>query len=85
MVCYEIQYTLDLYHSGIRFSYPVRTSAGRSVLSAAPEEVFFAAGFGGNYIYVDQENDLLIVLRWVPELAAVVEAVLAALKPKTDL
>ncbi|MEE8340255.1 MAG: serine hydrolase, partial [Xanthomonadales bacterium] len=48
-------------------------------IASAPEKVFYAAGFGGNYIYVDQENDLLIVLRWVPDLAAVVEAVLAAL------
>jgi hypothetical protein len=53
-------------------------------IATAPEDVFYAAGFGGNYIYVDQENDLLIVLRWVPDLAVVVEAVLAALKPGTD-
>ncbi len=53
----------------------------RSGFAAAPENVFYAAGFGGNYIYVDQENDLLIVLRWVPDLAVVVEAVLAALQP----
>ncbi len=48
-------------------------------IPAAPEDVFYAAGFGGNYIYVDQENDLLIVLRWVPDLAVVVDAVLVAL------
>jgi len=28
---------------------------------------------------------LLIVLRWIPDLAVVVEAVLAALEAKTDL
>jgi CubicO group peptidase (beta-lactamase class C family) len=30
-----------------------------------PGHVFYAAGFGGNYIVVDQENDLLIVTRWL--------------------
>ncbi len=44
-------------------------------LPAAPASAFWAAGFGGNYIYVDQQNDLLIVLRWIPALKEVVEAV----------
>lgn len=30
-----------------------------------PNNVFWAAGYGGNYIIVDRENDLVIVLRWV--------------------
>lgn len=30
-----------------------------------PEHVFYAAGFGGNFIIVDQENDLVIVIRWL--------------------
>ena len=60
-------------------------NTGKQRIAAAPEDVFYAAGFGGNYIYIDQQNDLLIVLRWVPELAAVVEAVLAALQPRADL
>lgn len=29
------------------------------------EEVYFAAGFGGNYIIIDEENDLLVVTRWI--------------------
>jgi CubicO group peptidase (beta-lactamase class C family) len=29
------------------------------------EEVYYAAGFGGNYIVIDQENDLVIVTRWL--------------------
>jgi len=29
------------------------------------ESVFYAAGFGGNYIVVDQENDLVVVTRWL--------------------
>jgi CubicO group peptidase (beta-lactamase class C family) len=30
-----------------------------------PEHVFYAAGFGGNFIIVDQKNELVIVLRWL--------------------
>lgn len=46
----------------------------------APASSFFASGFGGNYIYVDRENDLVIVLRWTPNLRGVVEKVLDAIK-----
>ncbi|MEM9649143.1 MAG: serine hydrolase [Bacteroidota bacterium] len=30
-----------------------------------PEHLFYAAGFGGNFIVVDQKNGLLIVTRWL--------------------
>ncbi|MFP4094593.1 MAG: serine hydrolase domain-containing protein [Cyclobacteriaceae bacterium] len=30
-----------------------------------PEHLFYAAGFGGNFIVVDQENELVIVTRWL--------------------
>jgi CubicO group peptidase (beta-lactamase class C family) len=52
----------------------------RKALPAAPAAAFWAAGFGGNYVYVDREHDLVIVLRWVPEFEAVVSAVLEALR-----
>jgi len=52
----------------------------RERIPAAPATAFWAAGFGGNYIYVDQENDLLIVLRWVPSLDEVVTAVMTAIE-----
>ena len=29
-----------------------------------PNSAFYAAGFGGNFIIVDPENDLLMVMRW---------------------
>ena len=51
-------------------------------ISNAPASAFFAAGFGGNYIYVDRENDLLIVLRWTPNMPGVVERVIEALGKK---
>ena len=37
---------------------------GRSV-QEAPASAFYASGFGGNYIIVDQENDLVVVTRWL--------------------
>ncbi len=30
-----------------------------------PKNLFYAAGFGGNFIIVDQERDLVIVTRWL--------------------
>ncbi len=30
-----------------------------------PDSVFFATGFGGNYIVVDRQNNLVIVTRWL--------------------
>ncbi len=30
-----------------------------------PEDLFYAAGFGGNFIVVDREKDLVIVTRWL--------------------
>ncbi|MDQ3205782.1 MAG: serine hydrolase [Pseudomonadota bacterium] len=55
-------------------------NTGRTAIPAAPESAFWAAGFGGNYVYVDREHDLVIVLRWTPDLAGVVTRTLAALE-----
>ncbi len=34
-------------------------------INGAPDHIFYAAGFGGNYIVVDQKNQLVIVTRWL--------------------
>jgi len=52
----------------------------RKAMPAAPASAFWAAGFGGNYVYVDREHDLVIVLRWVPEFDKVIPALLEALR-----
>ncbi len=62
------------------YGYMWWLNTGRQAVSAAPENAYWAAGFGGNYIYIDEQHDLLIVLRWIPDLAGVVERVLGALK-----
>jgi len=51
----------------------------RKAVPAAPASAYWAAGFGGNYVYIDECNDLVVVLRWVPDLAGVVEKVLGAM------
>ena len=53
----------------------------RERIPAAPESAYWAAGFGGNYIYIDEANDLLVVLRWVPALEKVITAITGALEP----
>lgn len=55
-------------------------NTGREAIPAAPESAFWAAGFGGNYVYIDREHDLVIVLRWTPDLDGVVTRTLAALE-----
>ena len=61
------------------YGYMWWLNTDRERIPAAPESAFWAAGFGGNYIYIDQEHDLLLVLRWVPALPEVVSAVMDAL------
>lgn len=46
----------------------------------APESSFCANGFGGNYIFVDTEHDLVVVLRWTPNLGEVINRVMEALE-----
>ena len=35
-------------------------------IPAAPKSAFLHLGAGSNIIYVDPENDLLVVARWIP-------------------
>lgn len=45
-----------------------------------PEHLYYAAGFGGNYIIIDKEQDLVIVTRWLQpsEAGAFVKLVMEA-------
>jgi CubicO group peptidase (beta-lactamase class C family) len=51
---------------------------------AAPKSAFLHIGAGTNMIYVDQENDLLIVARWIPngDKAELVRLILESLPKK---
>lgn len=48
-------------------------------VASAPATSFSGAGFGGNYIYIDPEHDLVVVLRWTPDLPGVLEKILSSL------
>ena len=55
---------------------------GSRYWEGVPEHVFYAAGFGGNFIVVDQEKDLVIVTRWLEpnKIGEFVKQVYSALK-----
>jgi CubicO group peptidase (beta-lactamase class C family) len=54
---------------------------GRKRLPSAPEKSFAHLGAGANIVYVDPDNDLVVVARWIEEKAfdGVVQRVLASL------
>ena len=62
------------------YGYMWWLNTDRERIPSAPESAFWAAGFGGNYVYIDQQNDLLLVLRWIPDLSEVVDAVMKAIE-----
>ena len=47
------------------YGYMWWLNKGSRKMEGVPEHVFYAAGFGGNYIVVDQKNNLVIVTRWL--------------------
>ena len=38
---------------------------GRKWDNDLSESIYYAAGFGGNYIVVDKENEMVVVTRWL--------------------
>lgn len=43
----------------------LNNETGNRNMEGVPASVYYAAGFGGNYIVVDNENDLVVVTRWL--------------------
>ncbi len=62
------------------YGYMWWLNTDKARIAAAPASSFYAAGFGGNYIFVDRDNDLVVVLRWTPQLPAVLKEILSALR-----
>jgi len=56
---------------------------GRKVLPSAPASSVTFRGNGQNIVYLDWENDLVVVIRWIdrPALDPFLGKVLAAIKP----
>jgi CubicO group peptidase (beta-lactamase class C family) len=57
-------------------------NTNRKFLPAAPASAFVHVGNGNNIIYVDQEHDLVVVLRWITQagMNQTIEAILAGFK-----
>jgi len=58
-------------------------NTGRKALPAAPESSVTFRGAGQNIVYVDWDNDLVIVVRWIrsgPALNEFIGKVLASMK-----
>ncbi|TVQ64867.1 MAG: class C beta-lactamase-related serine hydrolase, partial [Balneolaceae bacterium] len=47
------------------YGYMWWTLKGSAEWGEVPDHIYYAAGFGGNYIVIDPENDLVIVTRWL--------------------
>ncbi|RNC92012.1 MAG: class C beta-lactamase-related serine hydrolase [Allomuricauda sp.] len=47
------------------FMWWLNKKEGSRHWEGVPEHVFYAAGFGGNFIIVDQEKGLVVVTRWL--------------------
>jgi CubicO group peptidase (beta-lactamase class C family) len=47
------------------YGYMWWLNKGNRKMEGVSESVYYAAGFGGNYIVIDQENQLVVVTRWL--------------------
>lgn len=47
------------------FMWWLNTKEGARHWKGVDEDIFYAAGFGGNFIIIDKKNDLVIVTRWL--------------------
>jgi len=55
---------------------------GNRYMEGVPTSVYYAAGFGGNYIVIDPDHDLVVVTRWLEprHMAEMVRKVMGAIK-----
>ncbi len=47
------------------YGYMWWLNKGNRYMEGVPEHIFYGSGFGGNYIVVDQVNNIVIVTRWL--------------------
>ncbi len=51
--------------ANINYGYMWWLTGGETVIEGAGKNIFYASGMGGNYVVIDSERDIVIVLRWV--------------------
>ncbi len=64
------------------FMWWLNTNRGR--LPSASPTSFWAAGGGGNVVWIDRDLDMVVVTRWLPETDEVLKRVLAAVTDKSQ-
>ena len=52
-----------------QYGYLWWLNTGRTLFPSASERSYFASGAGGNLTWIDPDNDLVAVLRWVEPAA----------------
>lgn len=55
----------SLAESAYGYMWWLNTPGSSRFMDGVGESVFYASGFGGNFIVIDQSNDLVIVVRWL--------------------
>ncbi len=67
-----------------RYGYMWWLNVGGATMKEAPEDMYYASGFGGNFIVVDEEHDLVVVVRWMPAIVDFTKIVLDAIIEGSD-
>lgn len=64
------------------YGYMWWLNQGNRTWEGVSSSVYYAAGFGGNFIVIDSENDLVVVTRWLnpPQMGEMMRLVQAALE-----
>jgi CubicO group peptidase (beta-lactamase class C family) len=64
------------------YGYMWWLNQGDRAWADVPGHVYYAAGFGGNFIVVDEQNDLVVITRWLQpsEIGAMMRRVYAAMR-----
>ena len=62
-----------------RYGYMWWLNTGAQAYSQSPASAFAAQGAGGNVVFIDPEDDLVIVTRWAADAPAVINQIVTAL------
>ena len=79
-----IQQALVSSEANERYGYMWWLNKGENAWKEVHEDVYYAAGFGGNFIVIDRRNDLVVVTRWLEpsQINEMMRRVMKALKPE---
>jgi CubicO group peptidase (beta-lactamase class C family) len=64
------------------YGYMWWLNTGKRALPDVPGHIYYASGTGGNFIVVDDKNDLVVVVRWMPQLNDFLKLVIEAVKER---